>query len=194
MTNNFTEKIKSLSTHLSDSPNTIFRYYRYDFNTLRTKRKLKLNEKILIGVLHWYFPIELRFIFNLWLEESWGADHKEIKEVILISKEMALGYLLVQDRWNNHDFFGNILCKSQSGLLDLFNFKLTKNTEKVPKYTGYCRGYRESGKRTLHQPEKAIVKKLLTVEEIWEREQEEQRKFDDLLYQIEEHLSRINNF
>lgn len=186
---NLSEEIQRLRTHLSDSPTQLYRYYQFDFSNLFCGRNLKLDEKIILGVLHWYFHDEIRFVFNLWLEENWGADFVEIRDVILDSKETALGYLLINDRWNNHDFFGNILVQKRIGcLLTNFKWKPLRNTSKTKRYTGYCRGYRESGRVSLHQPEKAIRKKLLTVSEVLEREEIQKQKYESLILQIKEKL------
>lgn len=180
----FSERCECLRTHLSVSPTQSIDGFQYDLTTLVAK-DLKLKEKILIGITHWYFPVEIRFLFHLWLSENWGAEAQEIRDLLLTSKSTALGYLIIQEDFNESDFFGNILSKTKKDLLLRFNFKRLSN-KRVKKYTGYCRGYRESGLWTPHQPEKALRKRLLTLDEIEERERIQQQKFDYLLNKISE--------
>lgn len=123
----------------------------YDLTKIRLESeviKLKLKEKILLGVLLWYFPEEIKSTIWLWLDEHWGPNEKEVKEVILTSKSWALGYLLVQDKWSDRDFFGNILSRNTIKFLLRFerdpkSFFVKFSNKKVKKYTGWCRGHQD---------------------------------------------------
>jgi hypothetical protein len=106
-------------------------------------------------------PEELRFTTNLWLEEHWGGEHKEVKTVVLTSKASALGYLLVQEKWGDNDFFGNILQKSL--LRNILKMNLKYRTVKRPKEKIRKRGYNDKG--SLRPPHLSIIfdqKKLRT--------------------------------
>jgi hypothetical protein len=146
-----------------------------------------LKEKILIGVLHWYFPEEIRYLFNLRLEESWGAENLEIRDCLLLSKKTALGWLLVQDRWSTRDFYGNILKNTNLRSLNLSRFK-DRNRSK-PKESVFRRGYNDKG--SLRDPQRSPIydyKKLRTVSEQILLESLQTQKFQDLLWSIEERL------
>lgn len=108
-----------------------------------------LKEKILLALLQWYFPEELSVQINLWLEEHWGPEHKDEKSVLNSSKSTALGWLLVQERWNEHDFFGNIL--KEENVRNILKFKYLRSSfRRAPRRTIRRRGYNDKG--TLRLP------------------------------------------
>lgn len=138
-----------------------------------------LTEKILLGVLQWYMPRELGVLTNLWLDEHWGAEFKEIKVVLNSSKDTALGYLLVSDRWNERDFFGNVLCERQMRNICRLSFRKRKTSR--PKRLVRRRGYNDKG--TLRLPHRSLgydYRKLKTVEQILQEEVELQQRIDQL--------------
>lgn len=161
---------------------------KYDYTSLSLP-ELKINQKIVLATIHWYFPEEIRWLTNLWLTENWGAEHREIRDVLLISKDFALGYLLIQDRFNNHDFFGNMLNKQFAKILssNYFDFKKT-SLSKVERYTGYCRGYSESSNWSPHQPLKGLRKKLLSQSEVEDKLNLELDRFLVLVRYISQEL------
>jgi hypothetical protein len=96
--------------------------------------------------MSWYFPEEIRILFQLNLKEHWdGTDPFNVeKEILLDNKELCLAWCLNKAEWSESDFFGNVLnVKEVQGLLNRVQF-LKVSRKKVRKYTGYCRGYRES--------------------------------------------------
>jgi hypothetical protein len=138
-----------------------------------------LNEKILLGLIQWYMPDEIRVLTSLWLDEHWGSEHKTEKSDLLSSKLAALGFLLEQDRWNERDFFGNIL---RVKLIWYFldekrSFFQNRNDLPRVKKKVYRRGYND--KHTLRKPHKSIrydyrkLKDPLQVEEKRELEKQE---------------------
>ena len=181
-------KMKKLQTLLLVRSDTIDDVV-YDFTRFRVP-EMKLNELITFAVFSWYCPEELKFLIQFWLIENWSTEHREILDILLTSKEVALGYLLVQDRFNESDFFGNYVkstvrkltayTKKGEKIIHLFNF-LELPTGKVEKYTGYCRGYGETGTWSPHHSEKALRKPLLTLDDIIEREEIQKQKYLSLL-------------
>jgi hypothetical protein len=153
---------------------------------------LRITDKILLGVLHWYFPAELRCLFNLWLEQHWGLEFKEVKDILLTSKKTSLGYLLVQDRWNNSDFYGNVLVtrrptKNQSpySIVSMFTFK--KQSKNIRK-TRRKRGYDDKGFLSPpHSAEKRFFGRKLPITpvELLQEESLQAQKFESLLNKIQ---------
>jgi hypothetical protein len=154
--------------------------------------KLKgLNEKILFGILHWYFPAEIRVIFNLWLEEHFGEDYSEVKEIILLSKETALGYLLVQDRWSSRDFYGNVLTKKQTSNFQKSNLILRLTSK--PKDKVFRRGYNDHGSmKPSHLTTMYNYKKFRSLTEQMLITREKEEKFLLLLSEVRLRLSLEN--
>lgn len=184
----FSKKMKKLQTQLLVKSDTIDNV-TVDFTQFQISQ-LKLDELIALSVISWYTPEEIGYLLRLWLMENWGSNYKEVEDIVLTSKRLALGYLLVQNRFSNNDFFGNILRslakKINSNYFDFLHLKQGK----VEKYTGYCRGYGESGTWSPHQPEKAIRKSLLTQEQIVELERYRKFLYSSLLDVI---ISKIGN-
>jgi hypothetical protein len=138
-----------------------------DFTRLKLRLR-KLSEKITLAVISWYFPEEIRFLIHLELEETWGAECQEVKEVLLTSRDYALTWLIRCSSWNESDFFGNYLNNSFVRLFRLTQFR-NLPTGKVEKYTGYCRGYQNS----INGVPSSLPRELLakaSVEEEYQRE------------------------
>jgi hypothetical protein len=144
----FREKPESLRQFLSDSPtlySDVFRFFDLTTIVIKSKRKQDL---LRLALLSWYFPEEIGVILRMSLKEHWDRiDRFAIeKEVLFDSKQVCLAWILSESNWNEFDFFGNILNKDQvQRLLLSLNFKAISR-RKVPRYTGYCRGYRESNR------------------------------------------------
>lgn len=166
-----------------------------DLTSLRLPDRAKRPyELIKLGILHWYFPEELRWLFRFWLEENWKGQFLEEKEVILTSKEMALGYLLIQSKWSDRDLWGNVLTKKFllwfkcKGKNPPVRFK--SKTGKV-KRTVRHRGYRDKGsKRPDHLSVLVDISRLRTEEEQELAEVEFRIRVNQLINQIQLELSR----
>lgn len=135
-------KIESLRRQVLDSPK---QDPGIDLTKLVNSQLRRLNQKVALGILSWYFPEEISFLTRLFLEETWGTDSKEVLEILLTSKDAALAFLQIQDQWGERDFFGNILNRRTLALLGKTSFRRLK-TNKVTRYSGYCRGYQESSR------------------------------------------------
>jgi hypothetical protein len=91
---------------------------------------------------------EVRILLQLSLEEvEWPAEKFFQKEVLLTSKDVMLGYLILQEEWSGGDFFGNILDRARRQWNSEFCDFEKVSQRPVRKYTGYCRGYQESNRR-----------------------------------------------
>jgi hypothetical protein len=186
---NFSGKMKKLHTLLlveSETETCNFDFTKYSLP------ELSLDEKISLGVISWFTPEEIRWTLQFWIIDNWGGEFKEVKDIILTSKNIALGYLIIQNRFSSSDFFGNILRKLSKKInSNSFNFQRVK-TGKVDKYTGYCRGYGETGTWSPHQPEKGLRKTLLSLDEIAEKERYQKYVYTQLLDTILLELKRKN--
>lgn len=148
---------------------------------------LNLKEKILFATFSWFMPKELGCLVNLWLEENWGGDQLEIKAVLLNSKETALGYLLVSDRWNERDFFGNILIKENMKKLSRISIRHRQTSK--PKREVWRRGYNDKGSLRLssesiyfdHSLYQSVTQKL-------EEEELQNQKTEQLFEVVQERL------
>lgn len=172
-------KCDALTNLVSDSPTLESGLMISDFKIpIRT-----LKEKILLGIIHWYFPVEIRFTVNLWLEENWGADFEEVKFIILTSKELALGYLLVQEKMDEHQFYGNFL--TNENLLKIYQLSFKRKDKRKVVKPEFRRGYRDKGSMRLpHISTKYDYRKLLSVETLLEREILLNKKVESLLDKI----------
>lgn len=140
------EKPESLRMFLSDSPtqyDDVFRHF--DLTTIRigTKKRRDLQR---LALLSWYFPEEIRILTQLNLEKHWEeSDLFNVeRSILLTSKQICLAWFLTEWEGNEFDFFGNVLRRSDcQRILSLLSF-MKLSQKKVKKYTGYCRGYRES--------------------------------------------------
>lgn len=142
-------------------------------NELSIPFNLKLSEKIILGVLQWYMPKELRCLINLWLEENWGSEFRDVKAVLIHSKKTALGYCLISDRWNDRDFFGNILSKN-NGYKSFVRIKLKRKKRQKPKRVVRRRGYNDKGFRSpehksvgyYHEKLRSVTEQILLEEQV----------------------------
>jgi hypothetical protein len=150
---------------------------------------MKVKEKKLLAIFSWYFPEEIRWLIQFWLSENWGGESKEVKEVLLTSKETALGWLIIQKEFSTRDFYGNILKENtfRIFLSRSFDFVSINLRKKVKKYTGYCRGYQDNS-RTNIDPYKVVSPKTISVTEKLMKEIEHQQKVTQLLDEIHEFL------
>lgn len=161
----FGMKDKSLRTVLSASPTQQpYLLDEYDNTIIVTPKKLK--DKIVLATLSWYFSEEVGILIRLSLEEHWGAELQEVGTVVLTSKEFCLTWLQIQEDFNEYDFFGNYFSEKQvDRVLQQLDFA-KKSHRKVKRYTGYCRGYRESSR----QGPRPLPPELLP----WTKEKEEE--------------------
>jgi hypothetical protein len=142
------EHAESLRQFLSDSPtqySDVFLHYDLTQIVIGSKKKRDL---IALAILSWYFPEEIRILVQLSLKEHWQEQdcYSIEKEVLLSSKAICLAWILKESNWNEFDFFGNVLNrKTCTNLVSRLNF-LKLSRKKVKRYTGYCRGYRESNR------------------------------------------------
>lgn len=115
---------------------------------------LKFKEMVKLSIVHWYFPPEIRFLTRFWLEEHLIVEYQEVLEILLTSKEVAIGWLLVQEQWNDSDLWGNVLSPKKE-LLHWFKFPSVRLASKGPKAkrTERHRDYRDGKtRRTPHTP------------------------------------------
>lgn len=125
-----------------------------DLTNLRLPNKArKFTEMVKLICFHWYFPEEIRWLFKLWIEDNIIAEYSEVLTVMLTSKDVSLGYLLIQDLWSDRDLWGNILPtgKTKEGkikpAIPWFNSNLVgfcPKTGKVKRVQRH-RGYRDKG-------------------------------------------------
>lgn len=148
---------------------------------------MRITEKILLGVLHWYFPAELRVLCHLWLEENWGGEFPEIRAVLLTSKRTALGYILVSDRWSSRDFFGNVL--KENMVKNIKEMSLRKRSKRKPKRTVRKRGYQDHGTlRPKHDVPMYDYKKFRTLDQQIQKEEFLRQRIIDLENLINDRL------
>lgn len=137
-------KFQSLGMLVSESPKQII--WSSDFTDLRFSSK-KRKDLIILSILSWFISEEIGFLLRLSLSQNWKGQNSEVKEVLLSSKDFCLSWLQIQTEFNENDFFGNYLTKKR---LDNLSFQLyfrKFSNRKVEKYTGYCRGFRNSNTR-----------------------------------------------
>lgn len=141
---NLGKKTESLRTKVSDSPTQYLATYDFTRLIVRTRRRRHLIGLILMS---WYMTDEVRILLHLQLEKiNWNEVGFDLGRLLLTSKSYSLGWLLEQEWWNEFDFFGNVLDKELARIWNLVDFaKLSQR--KVKRYTGYCRGYRDSSRR-----------------------------------------------
>lgn len=137
-------RTESLRQLLLDSPTQESILQKYDLTRLNFKFQ-KEREFRTLAIISWYFPDEIRLLVQVELSDSWKASQKEVKEILLTSKDYALTWLMRVSRWTESDFFGNILNKSFVRIFNLTEFRV-KSRKRVPRYTGYCRGYQEANR------------------------------------------------
>lgn len=105
-----------------------------------------------LAIRSWYFSnpaygFELRRLIKTSLRKS-TIDFSQRARILplLESKSMMINYLVeFDDKIHASEWYGNILNSLSRVLLRVKVRKLTLGKEKkIPKYTGYCRGYRSS--------------------------------------------------
>lgn len=163
---------------------------QFEPNGLSFASNLSLTEKILLGVFQWYMPKELGVLTNLWLEEHWGGEFKEIKAVLLNSKDTALGYLLVSDRWSTRDFYGNIL-KENNVKRILLSMKVRRRNKSRPKRKVWRRGYNDKGSTRLpHDSVRFDYRKLKSVIQTIEEQELLDSKIESLFFIIGQRIEK----
>lgn len=177
--------IQEVSRKLRDAvvDNSNLQFDLLEPNGIRFNAKT-IREKILLGIYQWFTEPELRCLINLWLEENWGGESIEIVKVLNNSKDTALGYLLVSDKWNDRDFFGNFL-KNENFIFFKWS-SLKRRNHSAPRRKIRRRGYDDKGtlpSKTNPEPIFKDYKKILSVQEQMNREVELQLKIT-LLYEI----------
>lgn len=147
-----------------------------------------LIEKVLLGLLQYYVAEELRVLINLWLEENWGTANLELKHCVLTSKELALGAILEQDKWNERDFYGNVL--KQHNLEFLSRTQVRKRPSHGPKRAVRRRGYNDHGSMRLpHESEPGYDhRKLLSVVQMEQRRLFQQQDIDSFTERVLDRL------
>lgn len=147
----------------------------------------KTKDLIGLAVMSWYMHDEIRCLLQLELGSIWPADSKEVGEVLLTSKKFMLAWLIIQDRWNERDFFGNVLDKQLSRYWNLVTF-FRKSQRPVKKYTGWCRGHQESNRRVQFPLPAELMIGTISYEEDLLRRAEQERKLLLLVRRIETFL------
>lgn len=163
------EKTESLRIQISDNPKQNQIIQNFDFTRFHLKVH-KDNQFVGLAILSWYMPDEIKFLLQLQLREvNLQAYDFRLMEILLSSKEYALGYLLINERWTERDFFGNVLDKKFiRNWLSVTFLKLSR--KKVPRYTGYCRGYRDSNRRAPSPLPLSLRAKMTVKEEMLQKE------------------------
>lgn len=145
----FDEKsLISLTNQVAMNP-TLLKGEELNLFTSLGSNGVKLKDKVVLAMLSWYLPKEIGCLLNLRLEEIWGNERLDLKETLLDSKFYALGTILVQDLWNDNDFYGNIL---ESNYLKRLVFKYfhslhLKRVRKRARLTVRRRGHRDGGRK-----------------------------------------------
>lgn len=164
----YKEKSESLRRFLLDSPTQYSDVFQYFDLTSFHLKVTKLNQKIGLAIMSWYMNDEIRILFQMFLKENWGAESKVLGEILLNSKDFCLSWLIIQDKWNESDFFGNVLNRKLSFLWSQCSFK-RMSQKKCERYSGYCRGYQESNRRRSSTLSPELRGNFLTYEEDLER-------------------------
>lgn len=143
-------KCESLRSVVSDSSKW---FEKLDLTSLRLPNKCRSYKEMLKLILvHWYFPEEVRWLTRLWIEDNLIAEYQEVLTVMLTSKEISIGYILIQDQWTDRDLWGNILQRNRpyfSWFSDPNYFRCSSKKHKVKRAQRH-RGYRDKG--TLRSP------------------------------------------
>lgn len=185
------ETTENLRQLVLDSPTQLTRTVMvYDPTRIQTKFS-KERDFICLAILSWYFPEEIRFLFQMELEDTWKTQSREVKEVLLTSKDYALTWLICESQWNESDFFGNVMNKSFAKLFRLTEFK--KNSRrKVPRYSGYCRGYQDTNRGVPSSLRKEHWAKSSVEEEI-QRQVEFEKRRSYLIWNIQVDLEELRD-
>lgn len=183
--NNLSETTESLRQLVLDSPTQLSKVtMKLDLTKLIFKFS-KESEFQTLAIMSWYFPEEMRFLFQMELSENWRGQSDGVKEILLTSKDYALTWLMRVSRWNESDFFGNHLNKSFCRKFNLTEFKKISQ-KKVQRYSGYCRGYQDTNrgapsslrrehwaKSTLLEEEQRQLEIEMTISSLFTRVEEE---------------------
>lgn len=191
------ESLNPLSTTVTDITTQYADYLTttlLDFTSVNFKSKSQ-DFLLCLGVIHWWFPEEISFLINLWLEENTKEQILVDMEIILSSKNNALGWLLVQDRWNGNDFFGILNSKAFLEIVKNIKLCLKSKDEKpantVEKYTGYCRGYRDNSRWDYNNAKvERPNKKYLSPDQYLDLLDERQRQVELLQLKIDKVLQK----
>lgn len=143
------KKTEILSGLLVDSPTQYSEFPKFDFTHLHMKIR-KRQDFQRAAILSWYFPKNVRILFQLDLKDLWDRQdpYYPDKEVLLSSKKFCLAWIISESGWSESTLFGNILNKRLvQRISDSIFFKRMTSRTKFRKYTGYCRGYHESHHR-----------------------------------------------
>lgn len=185
----FLRKFEILENEVTVKSDTL--NWNVDYTDIVIPHCHSLEDKILLALLSWYVPRNVRFLLILWLDANWGPDFREVKEVILNNKEWALGWLQIQERWNGNDFFGNVLTKNFVRRACTASGFRKVSTKKVRRYTGWSRGHRD-GTSSIHpnsSREGPPAEEIARIEEYREnRELDYQLKLLSLLSLVEMQL------
>lgn len=167
------KKTESLRIQISDSPTQ----YPTDLDFTRLVVGTR-KRRVLVGIIlmSWYASEEIRFLLQLALEEiKLEEGDLDLGRLLLTSKSYSLAWLQEQEWWNESDFFGNVLDKE----LILFWNRLSwyrLSSKRVKRYTGYCRGYRDSNRRAPSPLPRELVARF-SVEEEFQREERRDKIF-----------------
>jgi hypothetical protein len=142
------KRAEALRMNLSDSPKQNQLLNQYDLTKITLGKFRRLRQKEALALMSWYMPEGVRFLVQLGLREVWGGEYKEVMEVLLTSKDFALTWLLRISNWTERSFFGNVLTQELAQIWESCDFQRISQ-KKVKRYTGYCRGYRESTRNRL---------------------------------------------
>lgn len=155
------EKLKTLSTLLRDSPKQEPGSYKVVEGTKLPE--LRKNEVLLLYTLLYYFPEEpSSWQIHLDLKDRYEKVYPVEISILSLGKSFALGFWKSNDFCNTRDFFGNILNRYR--MKKIFNSIFWKygSSFKVERYTGYCRGYSESGRWSSSKSKSINPKKFET--------------------------------
>jgi hypothetical protein len=182
-------KPESLRQLLSDSPTQQLEFLLTKFDltqfVLRSKKRRDFQR---LAILSWYFPEEVGILLRLQLQDAWKTDELNVeKEILLSSKEFCLAWIVSESGWSESTFFGNVLEKTQVGrLVNSLDFKRLSQ-RRVKKYTGYCRGYRESNRGAPRSFPPELSVGVIDYQEMLQKRLNRQLKLDQM-------MARIRNF
>lgn len=143
------QRTRDLRTQVSDSPTQYLEYPKYDVTRLVLGTRKK-GDLLRLSILSWYIPDEaVRVLLQLSIREIWEKQERYsvTREIILSSKIFCLSWILKESGWTPSTFFGNILNLKETERT-ISRLKFFENSRRhVRRYTGYCRGYRDSSRR-----------------------------------------------
>lgn len=166
------EKLNDLTTKVAVGPDPLqkgleLNYFRFRGNSTK-------EDKLLLGIFLWYCPPEIRVLGQFELERTWPETDEAWLAALTASKELALGTLLVQTKFNDNDFWGNIITeKHVKTLFNRFPKRLWKRRKQAQTKVRR-RGHRDSAGGSssfFGKPNKIDFSKIISEEE-YLREQE----------------------